>query len=125
PVRPTTALPSDPGRRRPESLRAVPLRWPGATRRWWRPSSTGWVAISSPSSKIRISLGERVHLDRAPAGGVGHAVEVAADADHALSGDPSLQAQHGAERRQWQGEQMRLLLGERLAHDPARGGVRP
>src|SRR5690606_38074550 len=70
-------------------------------------------------------LGERVHLDRAPAGGVGHAVEVAADADHALSGDPSLQAQHGAERRQWQGEQMRLLLGERLAHDPARGGVHP
>ena len=31
-------------------------------------------------------VGERMHLEDASTGGVGHAVEVAADADHALMG---------------------------------------
>jgi len=64
-----------------------------------------------------------VHLDRAAAGGVGHAVEIAVDGDHAVLGDAALQPQHGLERpgRQWL--QAGALLGEVLADDPPRGGM--
>ena len=68
-------------------------------------------------------VGQGVHLDHAPAGGVGHAVEVAADADHALARDPPLQPQHRAERGQWQRPQMRPLLGKGFVDDAPRGGV--
>ena len=63
-------------------------------------------------------VGERVHLEDASAGGVGHAVEVAADADHALVGDAPFEPEDGAERHQRQRLEMRLLLGEGLIDDP-------
>ena len=58
----------------------------------------GWVAMSAPSSKMRISSAMVVDLEDAAPGGVGHAVEIAADADHALVGDAPLELQHGADR---------------------------
>lgn len=36
-------------------------------------------------------FGQRVYLDDTAPGGVGHAVEIAADADHALPADTSLE----------------------------------
>ena len=70
-------------------------------------------------------VGERMHLEDTPAGGVGHAVVVAADADHALMGDAPLEPENRAERHQRQGLELRLLLGEGLGDDPAGGGVDP
>ena len=78
-------------------------------RRWWRPSSTGWTAISRPSSKMRISSARLCTSTDAFAGGIGHAVEIAADADHALMRDPPLELQHGAERHQRQGRRWAAL----------------
>ena len=43
-------------------------------------------------------VGHAVHLDDAPPGGIGHAVEIALDRDHAVAGDPPLQSQHDLER---------------------------
>ena len=70
-------------------------------------------------------VGERVHLQDASAGGVGHAVEVAADADHALVGDAPLEPEDRAEGHQRQRLEMRLLLGESLVDDPPGGRVDP
>ena len=70
-------------------------------------------------------VGERLHLEDAPPGGVGHAVVVAADADHALVGDPPLEPENRAERHQGQGLELGLLLGEGGGDDPPRGGVDP
>ena len=70
-------------------------------------------------------VGERMHLEDAPAGGVGHAVVVAADADHALVGDAPLEPENGAERHQRQRLELRLLLGEGLVDDPPGGRVHP
>ena len=68
-------------------------------------------------------VGQGVHLDHAPAGGIGHAVEVAADADHALARDPPLEPQHRPERGQRQRPQEGLLLGKGLHDDAPRGGM--
>ena len=68
-------------------------------------------------------IGERMHLEDTPAGDVGHAVVVAADADHALMGDAPFEPENRAERHQWQRLQLRLLLGESLSDDPPGGGV--
>ena len=70
-------------------------------------------------------VGERMHLEDASAGGVGHAVEVAADADHALVGDAPFEPEDRAERHQRQRLEMRLLLGEGLIDDPPGGGMDP
>ena len=60
-----------------------------------------------------------MHLDDPLAGGVGHAVKIAADADHALVRDPPFELENRAERHQRQGLEMRLLLGEGLVdHAP-------
>jgi hypothetical protein len=40
------------------------------------------------------SAGEDKHIDDSPAGGVRHAVEIAADADHAFMRGASLQSEH-------------------------------
>ena len=77
------------------------------------------TAISAPSSKIRISSARVCTSTAAAAGGVGHAVEVAADAHHAFARDAPLQPQHRAERRQRQRAQVRPLLGEGFVHHPA------
>jgi hypothetical protein len=68
-------------------------------------------------------VGQGVHLDHAPAGGIGHAVEVAAHADHALAGDPPLQAQHRVERSQRQRPQEGLFLSKGFGDDAACGGM--
>ena len=70
-------------------------------------------------------VGERVHLDDPLPGGIGNAVEIAADAHHAFMGDPPFQLEHRAEGRERQGAQVRLLLGEGLVDDALRGGVHP
>ena len=47
-------------------------------------------------------FGQRVHLDGSAFGRVGNGIEVAADADHALTADASLKLQDRPERRQGQ-----------------------
>ncbi|ESX09457.1 hypothetical protein X766_33505 [Mesorhizobium sp. LSJC255A00] len=44
-----------------------------------------------PQSLSAQLFGQRVYLDDTAPGGVGHAVEIAADADHALPADTSLE----------------------------------
>ena len=68
-------------------------------------------------------VGQAVHLDDAFAGGIGHAVEIAADADHALMRDPPLELEHGAERHQRQGLEHELLLGKGFVDDALRRRV--
>jgi hypothetical protein len=70
-------------------------------------------------------VGERMHLEDTPARGVGHAIAIAADADHALVGDEPLEPEDGAEWQRWQWLEMRLLLGEGLIDDPSGGRVQP
>ena len=76
-------------------------------------------------------VGQAVHLDDAFAGRVRHAVEIAADADHALVRDPPLKLEHGAERHQRQGLEHELLFGKGFVDDAlgrrmhARVGHRP
>ena len=67
----------------------------------------------------------QLHLHRAPADAVGHGVEVAADRDHALAGDATLQGQHGVERADRQRSQRAPLLGEVLEHDAACRAMQP
>jgi hypothetical protein len=57
---------------------------------------------------------EAVHLEHASPRGVGHAVGVAANTDHALVRDAPFEPKRGAlgQQRQWQ--QSHLLLGESL-----------
>ena len=61
--------------------------------------------------------GGGVHLHRPPASGVGHAVEIAADRDHAVAGDAPLEAQHRLERAGRQRQQMRAFLGKVFGDD--------
>jgi len=68
-------------------------------------------------------VGHAVHLDGAPARGVGHAVEIAVHGHHAVAGDAPLQPQHGLERTGGQRLQAGALLGEMLLDHAARGGV--
>ena len=67
--------------------------------------------------------GQRMNLDGAPAGAVGHAVEITADGDHAVAGDAPLQSQHRLERPGRQGLEAGTLLGEMGGDDTPRGGV--
>ena len=62
-------------------------------------------------------------LDDALPGGVGNAVEIAADRDHALVADPPLDGEHRAVRDGGMGDEGGLLLGEVLLDDAAGGGV--
>ena len=66
-----------------------------------------------------------LHVEDALSGSVGHAVEIAADRDHALAADAPLDGQHGAVGDGGMRDQRRLLLGEVLVDDPAGGGVHP
>ena len=61
-------------------------------------------------------IGELMHLDHA-AGAIGHAVEIAADADHALMGDAPFQSQHGPEREGRERLQDQPLFGEGLGDE--------
>src|SRR3954451_21385220 len=73
------------------------VRWPGAIRRWPRPSCAGWEAMSVPSSRMLTAPAVICNLDGPPARTVGHGVEIAGDGDHAVAGDAALQREHGVE----------------------------
>ena len=77
--------------------------------------------MSTLPSKIRASVARVCTSNQAPSCPVRDAVEIAADANHAVAGDPALEPQHRSERGQRQRTQVQSLLGERLADDPARG----
>ena len=100
------------------------LRCAGSRRRLVAAFERACVAISAPSSKMRISSA-RLHIEHAPSRRVGDAVEIAADAHHAFMGDApfELAAPPGRGQRQW--HQRRLFLGEGLVDDPTGGGVHP
>jgi hypothetical protein len=68
-------------------------------------------------------VGENVHLEYAPPGRVGHAVEIAADTDHAFVRSPALELQHRPVGHGRQGFERSPLLGESLADDPVGGRV--
>ena len=68
-------------------------------------------------------VGERVHLDHPLPGGVGDAVEIAADRDHAFVRDPALQFEHRAERQRRQARSFELLFGKGFVHHPLGRGV--
>ena len=53
-------------------------------------------------SKMRNLVGEYVNIEDTAACGVGDAVEIAADAHHALMGEPSFELQHRAIGNKWQ-----------------------
>ena len=67
--------------------------------------------------------GGAVHFDQAAARAIGHAVEIAADRDHAVAGDAPLEPQDALERARQQRLQCRALLGEMLGDDTLGGGV--
>lgn len=68
-------------------------------------------------------VGGAVHLDGPAPSGVGHAVEIAADGDHAVLSNPALQPQHGLERAGRQRLQAGTLLGKVLADHAACCGM--
>ena len=68
-------------------------------------------------------VGEYVNIEDTATCGVGDAVEIAADAHHALMGEPSFELQHRAIGSKWQWLQRRLFFGEGLVDDPLRGRV--
>ena len=70
-------------------------------------------------------VGEYVNIEDTATCGVGDAVEIAADAHHALMGEPSFELQHRAIGSKWQWLQRRLFFGEGLVDDPLRGRVHP
>ena len=66
--------------------------------------------------------GRAVHFDHPTACGVGHAVEIAVDGDHAVAGDAPLEPQHGLERPSREPLERGALFGEMLGDDaPGRG----
>ena len=81
------------------ALAGAPCRWAGSIRYCRRPSRTGWVATSRPSSRMRIDVRQLMHLDDAP-GAIGNAVVVAADRDEAVMADAPFELR-AARRRAW------------------------
>lgn len=67
--------------------------------------------------------GSDLDLDGSPARAVRDGVEIAADRNHTLVGDASLEAKHGVERPGRQPPEGRLLLCKVLHDDAPRGAV--
>ena len=109
------AADDDASRPRPRaSLSAVaPCRWLGSIPVLRRPSRTGWVATRRPSSRMRIDVGQLMHLDDAP-GAIGNAVVVAADRDEPVMADAPFELEQRVEGRRGQGLQIGLLGREGL-----------
>ena len=105
------SLPACLGAGRPVARRDAPLL---------APFQDGMGGDQHPVLEDADLLGQGVDFHRAAACRVRHAVDIAADAHHALARDATLEPQHRPERRQRQWTQVRLLLGERLVDDPAR-----
>ena len=68
---------------------------------------------------------EGVDFDHPAPGDIGHAVEVAANADHALARDTAFEPEDRAEGSERQRAKMELLLGEGLVDHPMRRGMHP
>jgi len=68
-------------------------------------------------------VGEDMDFEDAPPGGVRHAVEIAADADHAFMRGASFEPRHRLIGHGWQRFERRLLFGEGLVDDALRRGV--
>jgi len=66
---------------------------------------------------------QRLHLGRAPARAVRHAVEIAAHRDHAVAGHAPVQPKHGLERACRQRLEAGPLVRGMFAHDAAGRGV--
>ena len=64
-----------------------------------------------------------MHLDHATARGVGHAVEIAIDGDHAVAGDAPLESQNGLERPSRERLEFVALLGEMLGDNALGRGM--
>ena len=71
------------------------------------------------------SVSQDMHVEHAPARGVGNAVEIAADADHALMGGAAFEPQDRLIWRQRPGVQSGFLFGEGLIDDPVRRCMDP
>ena len=130
-----------PASRRPngvvEGERATSDAWPGCL--WhphrWRLAMRGIDAALVLAFENRVRgdqravledpdfLGMVLNLDDALSRGVGDAVEIAADRDHALMADPPLDGEHGAVGNGGMGDQRRFLFGEVRVHNPVGGGV--
>ena len=67
--------------------------------------------------------GQDLDLDGAPAGAVGDGIEVAAERDHAVLGDPPLQLEDGSEGDRRRRQERRLLRGEGLGHHAPGGAM--
>ena len=76
-------------------------------------------AVLEDADLARMAL----HLDDALSRGVGHAVEVAADRDHAFVTDAALDSEHRAIGHGGMQDQGGFLLGEVFSDDALRGGV--
>ena len=68
-------------------------------------------------------ISKYVDIEDTAACGVGHAVEIAADADHALVGEASFELQHRTISGKRQRLERRLFFGEGLVDDALRGCV--
>ena len=102
---------------RPAAMRRARSRVAGAVLR-----RMGWTATRRPASRMRISSASCAPRPRAASGRA--RCRVAADADHALVGDPPLELEHGAEGAEPAAAAgLGLLVGEGLGDDAAGGGV--
>src|SRR4051812_35588799 len=63
-------------------------------------------------------VGRAVHFNRAPACAVRHAVEIAVDGHHAVTGDAPLEPQDGLEGARGQRLQCRALVSEMFGYNP-------
>ena len=68
-------------------------------------------------------ISEYVDIEDTATCGVGHAIEIAADAHHALMGEPSFELLHRTIGSKRQRPERRLFFGEGLVDDPLRGCV--
>jgi len=64
-------------------------------------------------------------LDDPPPRGVGNAVLIATDRDHALLADPPFHGQHRIVGMGWQGHKLGLFHGKMFVHDTLGGGMHP
>src|SRR5689334_3664606 len=68
-------------------------------------------------------VGGAVHFNGAPAHGIGYAVEITSNRDHAVPADTSLEPQHGLERSCRERLQLGTLFGKMLGYHPLGRGM--
>ena len=98
------------------------LRCAGSRRVWSRPSRGRWLATSAVLEDSDL-VGEDVDVEDAAARRVRHAVEIAADAHHALVRDAPFELEDRSVGGERQRLEDRLLLGEGFVDDALCGRV--